>query len=173
MLYIYIYIYNLYIYIIFFWLGLFLIQSHTMVAGPSPCTKTRREGGAATSACVRAARRRPGRAACILPSAGLPGAARGRGGGETRGEDPLCPADLASRSAETWGSFSQRRRPGWRGRRAGGWPGPLPSHGARWGAALGAGGLRDRRAVSRPPQTAGLRAVFSRLGSAPTLLLTM
>lgn len=81
----YIYIYNLYIYIIFFWLGLFLIQSHTMVAGPSPCTKTRREGGAATSACVWAPRRRPGTAACVLPSAGLPGAARGRGGGETRG----------------------------------------------------------------------------------------
>lgn len=34
-LYIYIYIYNVYIYIIFFWLGLFLIKSYTMVASPS------------------------------------------------------------------------------------------------------------------------------------------
>lgn len=129
----YIYIYNLYIYIIFFWLGLFLIQSHTMVAGPSPCTKTRREGGAATSACVWAPRRRPGTAACVLPSAGLPGAARGRGGGETRG---------GTRSVqEIWLHGAQR--PGGASAKgngqAGVGDGPLPSHGARWGAALGAG----------------------------------
>lgn len=40
----YIYIYNLYIYIIFFWLGLFLIKSHKMVASPSPVHENEMEG---------------------------------------------------------------------------------------------------------------------------------
>lgn len=129
---IHIYIYNLYIYIIFFLVG-FVFNSVIQNGGKPQAQKVSfsvRGGRAA-----RSSRSGPGDYVQV-PGRAL-WAARVNRGGRVHGEDPLSPGSL--------GNFGQRR-PGW----VASWAeAAVPSHGARWGAALGAGaaGPADRGAL--------------------------
>jgi hypothetical protein len=104
-----------------------------------------------------------------LPSAtAVLGLLQGNRGGDMNKEDQLSPGNLASFSSVTMGGLAKGKSQG-EGWRAGtqSWPIPLPSHGARLGAALGVGcPLGPAELSPGPLQTPDLWAVFF-LGSAP------